>query len=212
MTTTATTHSTIVAVQHNTLNTTVLRVTPLEDGMELVEYVGHLRTMERDGTHPDVVRLVHAARGMATTTGARSATHTEDHRDATTGKLVVDARAEWYRDAFSAPRLALGTHKARGIVSPEQAALAAELTAQRTGEPVEGQRWVVGELTGYQLVQNRPLDHRSCYCGDGTTTYAAGTVVAITYWADNSRDCTVELEDGRKVTVQLAAPSGDACF
>jgi len=78
--------------------------------------------------------------------------------------------------------------------------------------PQEGDSFVVSELSGYQLIQNRGLDHRHCHCGDGVTTYHAGTVEGVTYWADNSVDVAVRCEDGRLRTVQTIAPNGDVCF
>lgn len=196
-----------VAMQHSELNTTVLRITPKDGGLELVEYVGHLATMERTGSDPEVVELVQQARTMATVTGSASATHRVEGAGG-----VLQAEATWYRNVYAAPRRALGLHRAPVASSPEQRELAQRMHAEHRQEWAKGQRRVVSELTGYLPVQHRELDHRDCHCGSGVTTYSVGTVTGLTWWADNSREAAVTLDDGRVVTVQLAPPSGDACY
>jgi len=203
--TTVTGPATIVGIQHNTLNLSIFQVTPLEDGMELVEYLGAAGY----NVPKEAEDMVMTAKTMATVTGSTVGRNRWETRTAD-GELVTTAQAVWYRNRYQAPRLVMGVHRAQVALSPEQEALKAEAASQ--GEPVKGQRYVVSELTGYQLIQDRPMDHRECSCGNGTTTYAAGTVEAITHWMDNSVDATVVLESGRKVTVQMKAPSGDACY
>lgn len=201
MNATATPTARLVAVQHNALNTSIYRVTPLADGMEQVEYIAHITQADEETR-----RLIVEARGTATATGSTSATYREEGPGG-----VVRAELTWFR-AGSAPRFTPGVHRARLTATDEDRALAAEITAQRDRTPAKGDRYVVAELSGYQLVQNRPLDHRSCHCGDGVTTYHVGTVEAVTYWADNSIDVVVRCEDGKVRTAQTVAPHGDACF
>jgi hypothetical protein len=191
-----------VAIRHNALNTSVFTVEPLADGMERVTYVG------RDDRTPVVDYAIAAAESLAANLDSPHTTVTENG-------VTVD----YYDNAWAAgtPRLTPGVHRAVVSLDDEQTALRAELAEQRRTSrnrvPEIGERWVVAELTGYLLVQNRPLDHRSCHCGNGTTTYSVGTVVDRAWYADNSIEITVELvESGRRVTDQLVAPHGDACF
>lgn len=191
-----------VAIRHDRLNTSVFTVEPLVDGMERVTWIG------RDDRTPALDYAIAAAECLADTLDSPHVTVTENG-------LTVD----YYPNRWSAetPRLTMGVHRAAVSLDAEQTALRAELAEQtrtsRNRVPEIGERWIVGELTGYVLVQNRSYDHRTCHCGNGTTTYAAGTIVDRTFWADNSIDVTVELvESGRRVTDQLVAPHGDACF
>jgi hypothetical protein len=193
--------SVYVATQSNRLNCQVFRVTALADGMELVEHVGTAGY----NLPADIEGLLVQARGIATATGSVSATHRVEGAGG-----VVLAELTYYANGYAAPRLTIGVHKAIATLDPAQAALKAEAAAQ--GEPVNGARFVVSELSGYELVQNRSFDHRACGCGNGTTTYAAGIVTGTTYYADNSIEVAVELESGRTVTVQTKAPSGDVCY
>lgn len=205
--TATTTAAEYVAVHHNELNTTVLRITPQSEGMELVEYVGHLRTMERDGSNPEVVALVQQARDMATVTGAKQATHRVEGAGG-----ALKASATWYRTPWVAPRRRMGLHLAPVTADPAQAELAARAIRQRNTTPRKGEAWVVSELSGYKLVQDRPYGHSECPCHNGRTAYTEGTVQSLTYWADNSVDVIVALPGGRTVTDQLVPPHGDACF
>lgn len=191
-----------VAIRHNALNIGVFTVEPLADGMERVTYIG------RDDRTPVVDYAIAAAESLAANLDSPHTTVTENG-------VTVD----YYDNAWAAgtPRLRPGVHRALVSLDDEQSALRAELAEQtrtsRNRVPEIGERWVVSELTGYLLVQNRPLEHRDCHCGNGTTTYSLGTIVDRTFWADNSIDVTVELvESGRRVTDQLVAPHGDACF
>jgi hypothetical protein len=98
--------------------------------------------------------------------------------------------------------------------------------------PKEGDRITVSKLTGYKLVQNRPMECRtwrpsslpenkgkytsSCEgaCGgncNGVTTYHEGTVEKVIFWADNSIEAQVRLDDGTIHTKQYVAPHGDVC-
>lgn len=94
-----------------------------------------------------------------------------------------------------------------------------------------GDRVVVSELVGYVLEQNRPFCCRTwrpstrnpgkytsaCEgdCGgncNGTTHFYPGTVTRIINWMDNSVEAVVACDDGKERRLDLAAPSGDACF
>lgn len=186
--------ATYIATRYSTHNLGVIRVTPLPDGLELVEHVS------RDNITGDLEVALTTAEGTATATGSRSATAT-----------VGDVTVTHYPNRYSAPRRALGTHRAPSAATPEQAELAARCSAQR-GTPAEGDRYVVGVLTGYQLVQNRPHAHRDCPCGDGVTTYLEGTVTRVVAYMDNSVEATVTADDGTTHRVTIVAPHGDACF
>src|SRR5690349_13064643 len=67
----STTATFYVALQHDQRNLSVLAVTPLDDGMELVEYVGTAGY----NLPADVEEVVVAARGTARATGSREATY-----------------------------------------------------------------------------------------------------------------------------------------
>jgi hypothetical protein len=91
----------------------------------------------------------------------------------------------------------------------------------------EGARVVVAVNRGYRLCQDRPFACRySCKCGacDGTTTLHEGTSRGVAYYADNSIEALIVLDDEELVTgaavwpeagrhiVRFRAPSGDACY
>lgn len=91
--------------------------------------------------------------------------------------------------------------------------------------PAEGSRTVVPVLSGYTLVQNRPMACRTwspradgryssgCKCGtcDGSTTRYPGTVEKVIHYADNSIEMEVACDDGQTRRVMLVAPHGDVC-
>jgi hypothetical protein len=72
------------------------------------------------------------------------------------------ADVEWAEDRAAFYGVRTGTHRARVAVDPAQAELAARCSAQaRAAVPCKGDRWIVATLSGYQLIQNRPLEHRT---------------------------------------------------
>lgn len=179
----------LVGFRLNALNAPLYRITPLEGGLELTEHL--LNT-----AHPYVYG-------------------NDPRRLVTPEELGVDVTAiEWIEEGAYAAHLglSLGTHRARVASTPEQRELAAECSAQGRTIPAKGDRFVVAILEGYKLIQNRDLDHRHCGCGNGSTTYAAGVVSSVTYYADNSIEAVVELEGRPSHRVTLVAPHGDACF
>ena len=203
---TATAAATYVAIQHDRINLSLYRVTPLEDGLELVEWIGGPAVNTGTGGHPDyaeAIALVDHARTMATVTGSRSATHREERRQLD-GELVVTGEATYYSNRWAAPRIALGVHRARLTLDPAQAELKAR-AASNPAEPAVGDRYIVSTLSGYKLAQDRSYDHRDCSCGDGVTTYAEGTVTAVTPYMDNSVEATVTLDEGGTRTITLVA-------
>lgn len=220
MTTTATTAQarTYIATQHDRLNLSLYLVEDNGDGTETTTWIPRDQFPEGSPLHT----LVLTASGTTHATGSNMGTATDERpcRDAActpdSCPITVVTTVTYYRNAFVGPRISLGTHQKRTNLEPAQLALRAELSTQsaRLGRnvPEVGDRYIVGELSGYQLIQNRSFDHRNCHCGNGIITYSAGTVTGRTFWADNSIDVTVTLEDGRTVTDQIAAPSGDVCF
>lgn len=186
----------LVALQGDRLNCAVYLVTPEAEGMERVEYLGNLGY----NVPAEAEAIVTQARSMARVTGSKESTFT-----------VGAVTATYYANKWAGPRLQEGVHRAAVTLSPEQAALKAEAAAN-PANPAKGDRFIVSELTGYQVSQGRSWGHDSCSCGTGTTTYYAGAVVSVTAWMDNSVDVTVLCEDGVTRRVQTVAPHGDACF
>lgn len=189
-----------VGLRYNELNTTYLRVTGHDDGTETLEWIG------RDhADRAEAEAAVDQARTMAAVTGSREASYT-----------ARGITGRWFRNAHAVGRVLSGTHRAvftADAADPAQAELRAEHNRQSGASiPAEGDRYVVAELTGYTLVQNRPLEHRDCACGNGVTTYYAGTVSSVTHYADNSIEAVVAIPGRPSATVTLVAPHGDACF
>lgn len=103
---------------------------------------------------------------------------------------------------------------------------------QPTVDTPKGTHVAVDIHTGYVLHQHRPYECKTwlpdpdrkghyatrCRCGkcDGITTQMTGTYEGTTYWAENSIEGQVLLDepvDGRAYhTVHFAAPSGDRCY
>ena len=95
-----------------------------------------------------------------------------------------------------------------------------EQLPEATIDTPKGTRVRVSILWGYVYVQNRPAECRgACKCGEcyGRTTWHAGEWQGVTYWADNSIDGQVKLDEPLAngytyYTVHFSAPSGDRCF
>ncbi len=93
--------------------------------------------------------------------------------------------------------------------------------------PADGTRITVSILEGYKLSQNRPMECRTagtdprtgkwtfgCKCGtcNGVTREAEGTVERTVFWADNSIETFVALDEGGRHIIRHKMPSGDLCF
>lgn len=78
-----------------------------------------------------------------------------------------------------------------------------------------GARVTIARLSGYVLHQNRPMGCRryGCKCGrcNGTTALLDGTSRGVVYYADNSIEAVVDLDDGTDFLARLKPPSGDPC-
>jgi hypothetical protein len=97
-------------------------------------------------------------------------------------------------------------------------ARAAEVVTDVLPEPTlsssEGDRVGIRVRTGYRLVQDRPTDCRwGCRCGecDGSVRILAGTVERIVWYADNSTEAVVLLDEGGRHNVTVVSAHGDVC-